>query len=110
MIISSMESGAPGTKSRTCLHIDLWTRSAVYFQALDKQVGRTLPPPKRCSPSFATVQKRRIFLHFFLFCICAHPPPFAIIPQIDAGNFVGLGGRFSMAEDREKSPPNPQIV
>jgi len=37
MIISSMESGAPGTKSRTCLHIDLWTRSAVYFQALDKQ-------------------------------------------------------------------------
>jgi len=24
--------GAPDTKSRTCLHIDLWTRSEVYFQ------------------------------------------------------------------------------
>jgi hypothetical protein len=28
---------APDTKSRTCLHIDLWTRSAVYFQVVGKQ-------------------------------------------------------------------------
>jgi hypothetical protein len=28
--------GARGTKSRACLHIDLWTRSAVYFQVPGK--------------------------------------------------------------------------
>ena len=45
-----LRRGAPRTKPRTCLHIDLWTRSALYFQVLGKQtyllwVGRTLPPP-----------------------------------------------------------------
>jgi hypothetical protein len=35
--VCTLRHSARGTKSRTCLHIDLWTRSAIYFQALDKQ-------------------------------------------------------------------------
>src|SRR2546430_812571 len=38
-----------------------------------------LPPPTPRSLSFAAVQKHRIFLHFCLLRVCAHPPPFAII-------------------------------
>ena len=35
-LFAQLRHGAPGAKSRTCLHIDLWTRSAVYFQVLGK--------------------------------------------------------------------------
>src|SRR5919198_1503766 len=49
----------------------------------------------------------RFFRHFLALHVCTHPPLFAIIPQVHAGNFVGLGGRFSMAEDRREPSAQP---
>src|SRR5262245_47925687 len=63
--VCTLRHGVRGTKTLACLHIDLWTRSALYFQVLGKQtyflwVGRTLlrqkavracsPPSARTSP------------------------------------------------------------
>jgi hypothetical protein len=50
------------------------------------------------------------FKHFLALAICTYPSPFATIPQIVVENFVGLGGKFSIAEDSETSSPNPQMV
>jgi hypothetical protein len=58
-----MESGA-GHEISNQLHIDLWTRCALYFQVLGKQtyllwLGRTLPPPTASSLTFSLAMRRR---------------------------------------------------